>query len=305
MKFLATNLAQKIIANRDLYKPAERHRVGLIVSWTSIGSNLFLTLLKVVFGLLTNSIALIADAVHSISDILSSLVVFLGFSLAKKKPDREHPHGHGRTEYLAGLVIALMLIGLSGTLIHNAYTRYFENVLFTPSVPAIIAIITVILIKEFLYFFSTHLGNLIKSDTIAGDAWHHRSDSLSSALALVALIGGYFGLYQLDAIFGFAIALLILYVGLKIARNSSSRLLGAAPNKELEEKVVNSAKEVEGVINAHNLEIHDYGSWKVITMHIEVSGNLSLDKAHQMAHQVEDHISKECHCETIVHLDPS
>ncbi len=304
MKYVATRMAEKITANMDLLKPDERYRIGLTESWVSIAGNFLLTLLKIIFGLLTNSIALIADAVHSASDIFSSLVVLAGFHMSKKKPDREHPHGHGRTEYLAGLVISVMLIGAGAAFIYSSYNRLIEGVTARPSLAAIAAVIAAILIKEFLYYFSSKLGALINSDTLAGDAWHHRSDSLSSALVLVALIGGYFGLYTLDAFFGFAIALFVIYAGIKIARNSCSRLLGTAPAKKKKKNVVCSAREIDGVIDAHNLEVHDYGSWKVITMHIEINGDLSLDKAHDIAHRVENHVSKNYYCNTIVHLDP-
>ncbi len=304
MRYIANRLAKKITANKNLLKPDERYRVGLTESWVSIAGNILLTLLKVIFGLLTNSIALIADAVHSASDIFSSLVVLIGFFMAKKKPDQEHPHGHGRTEYLAGLAISVMLIGAGTAFMYSSYNRLIEGVIARPSLAAIAAVIAAILIKEFLYFFSSKLGDLINSETLTGDAWHHRSDSLSSSLVLVALIGGYFGFYNLDAFFGFAIALFIIYAGIKIARNSCSRLLGAAPGEKLQNNVVCSAREIDGVLDAHDLKVHDYGSWKVITMHIEINGDLSLDKAHDIAHKVENHVSKNYYCDTIVHLDP-
>ncbi len=304
MKALAHYLAKMITANRDLLKPAERTRVGLIESWASMACNLLLALIKLIFGLLTNSIALIADAVHSTSDIFSSLVVLIGFSMAKKKPDREHPHGHGRTEYLAGLVIALMLIGAGAAFIYSSYTRLVGSTYATPSMAAIVAIIIAIVIKEFLYHFSARLGQMIVSETLAGDAWHHRTDSLSSALVLIALVGNYLGLPALDAYLGFAVAFFIIYAGFQIARNSCSALLGAAPSEKLYNGVVSCARQVDGVVETHNLEFHDYGSYKVITIHIGVNGSLSLDEAHDIAHRVEDRIGSQFHCNAVVHLDP-
>lgn len=304
MKKLAVFLAAKVTEKRDLIKPDERYRVGVIESAVSIAGNFLLTLLKVIFGLLTNSIALIADAAHSASDILSSLIVFIGFSLAKRKPDREHPHGHGRIEYLAGLLIAAMLIGAGVVFAYNAYNRIISGVFPQPSLAAIIAMIIAIAGKEFLYHFSARLGSLIDSDVLAADAWHHRSDSLSSILVLIALVGGYLGLPALDAYLGFGVALFLIFVGIKIARNSCHRLLGPAPTEELKNGVVTCAHEIDGVIDTHDLEIHDYGSWKIVTIHIGVDGSLSLEEAHTIAHQVEDHISNCYHCETVVHLDP-
>lgn len=304
MRYLANLLAEKVTGQRDLHKPAERHRVGLIESWTSIAGNIFLTLLKVVFGLLTNSIALVADAVHSASDIFSSMVVLVGFSLARRKPDPEHPHGHGRVEYLAGLVIAVMLIGAGFAFAYGSYTRLAESVFARPSFPAIAAVTLAIIVKEFMFHFSDRLGKLINSEALAGDAWHHRSDALSSVLVLIALTGSFLGMPALDAYFGFAVSAFIIYAGYKIARQSCSRLLGKAPDLELQNGVASCAGEVEGVLDAHDLEIHDYGSWKVVTMHIGVSGSLSLEEAHLIAHRVENHVSARFYCDTVVHLDP-
>lgn len=304
MKPLAEHLALGLTENRDLKKPTERHRVGLLESWISMGGNLLLTLLKAVFGILTNSITLMADAVHSASDIFSSLVVLIGFTLAKRKPDREHPHGHGRIEYLAGLVIALMLIGAGGAFFYTSYNRLLSGAAVSPSLAAIIAVIIALLIKEFLYYFSAKLGKLIKSDALIADAWHHRTDSLSSVMVLIALTGSYFGMPVLDVYFGFIVSLFIVYAGIMIARNSCSRLLGAAPDKDLHDDVASCAREIDGVIDAHDLEIHDYGSWKVVTLHIGVNGALSLEEAHVIAHLVEDHVSSCFYCDTVVHLDP-
>ncbi len=304
MRYLAGILAKKITGQRDLRKPAERHRVGLIESWVSIVGNILLTLLKAFFGLLTNSIALVADAVHSASDIFSSMVVLIGFSLARRKPDPEHPHGHGRVEYLAGLIIAVMLVGAGVAFAYSSYNRLAENIYAQASIPAIAAVIFAILIKEFMFYFSDRLGKLIDSEALAGDAWHHRSDSLSSVLVLIALIGSYMGMPALDAYFGFAVSAFIIYAGYKIASQSCSRLLGKAPDVDLQNGVVSCAGEIEGVLDAHDLEIHDYGSWKVVTMHIGVNGNLSLEEAHIIAHRVENHVSARFYCDTVVHLDP-
>jgi len=304
IRHAAERAALKLTENRDLLKPAERRRVGLIESWAGIIGNTLLAILKLVFGLLTNSIALTADAVHSASDTFSSLVVLTGFSLAGRKPDPEHPHGHGRTEYLAGLVIGIMLIGAGAAFIYNSYTRLVGEVFARPSIAAIIAVIVAIMIKEFMYNFSARLGSMIDSETLAGDAWHHRSDSLSSALVLIALVGGYFGAPVLDAYFGFGVAIFVIYAGVKTTRKASSKLLGKAPPEELQQEVVSCAKKIDGVVDAHDLEIHDYGSWKVITIHIGVNGRLSLEEAHDIAHRVEEHVSSCFYCDTVVHLDP-
>jgi cation diffusion facilitator family transporter len=304
LKGLAEKIAERIAADRDLSNPTERYRIGLIESWVSIIGNVLLTAAKATFGYLTNSIALIADAVHSASDIFSSLVVLIGFSLAKRKPDPQHPHGHGRIEYLAGLVIALMLIGAGALFIVGSYNRLIQGVSAIPTISAMVVVAISILVKELMSFFSFKMGKLINSPALIGDALHHRSDSLSSLLVLIALVGSYLGLPTLDAYFGFVVALFIVYAGIKIARQSCSSLLGEAPQAELQKKIIDCAIQTEGVLDAHDLEIHDYGSWKVVTVHIGVDGHLSLDQAHYIAHQVESRIGDCFHCQTVVHIDP-
>ena len=304
MKALFQRIAEKITAGRDLRHPEERHRVALIESWSSILGNLFLAALKGVFGFLINSIALMADAAHSASDILSSLVILIGFSLARRKPDEEHPHGHGRIEYLAGLVIALLLIFAGAIFFYNAYLRVANKVYASVNLASIMVVVFSIIVKEAMYYFSAALGKLIDSEALIADAWHHRTDSLSSLLVLVALVGNYLAFPQLDAWFGFAIALFIAYVGFEIARKSFSRLIGQAPDETLEEQIIDSAQEIEGVMGVHDLIIHDYGAWKVVTMHVEVSKHLSLNEAHEIAHAVEEQVGTRFFSDVVVHLDP-
>lgn len=305
MRPVASLLIKIFTSGRNLHEPGERYRVAMIQSWFSIAGNLFISLLKLVFGLLANSIAMLADAVHSVTDISSSLVVMIGFKMAARRPDHEHPYGHGRAEYLAGLAIAVLLITTGVGFAWGSYSRLVSNVIIRPNFITFIVIVTTILFKEIMYYLSADLGKLIKSEALTGDAWHHRSDTLSSILVLIALVGGVFEIYTLDAYLGFAIAAFIIFAGVKIARNSCSCLLGTAPQKELHNEIISCTSLVEGVIGAHDLQIHDYGSWKEVTLHIEVSNNLNLGQAHQIAHQVEDLISKNFFCNTVVHLDPN
>ena len=304
MKAFMQRLTEKITTGRDMRHPLERHRVALIESWSSIAGNLVLTLLKGTFGFLINSISLMADAAHSASDILSSMVVLIGFSLARRKPDKEHPHGHGRIEYLAGLAIALLLIAAGAVFFYNAYQRVTHKVYANTDLAAIAVVIFSIIVKELMYYFSAALGKLIDSEALIADAWHHRTDSLSSLLVLIGLGGSYLALPALDAWFGFAISLFIAYAGYEIARKSFSRLIGQAPGKALEQEMIKSAGEVEGVMGVHDLIIHDYGAWKVVTMHAEVSGHISLEEAHHIAHAVEEQIGTRFFSDVVVHLDP-
>ncbi len=304
MKFLAASLVKKLTAGRNLDLPAERYRVGIIEGWFSIAGNLTLALIKMVLGVFTGSIALMADAVHTASDMISSMALLVGFRLSRKKPDQEHPFGHGRIEYMTGLAIALMLTAAGAMFIYTAYRNLQAGVAATPSTLALTVVLFSIWFKNTMYHLSMQLGRLINSEALIADAWHHRSDALSSIAVLIALLGSYLNIVWLDAVFGAIVALFVAYTGLTLARSSISRLLGKAPEPEMAAEVIKRARQVEGVIDAHDLEVHDYGFFKSMTLHIEVDGSLSVIKAHKIAQAVEQCLTRAYSCNAVVHVDP-
>jgi len=304
IKIIALHFVNLVSKDRNLNIPEEHNRLGIVASVASIALNLLLAFVKLTMGIIVNSISLVADAAHSVSDLFSSLVVFIAFHLANKKPDRNHPHGHGRIEYLSGLAVAVMLILTALFFAYKSYARLLNPVYPEPGVVTFSLLALIIIVKEILYHFSLQLGNMISSEAITGDAWHHRSDSLTSLLVLIALIGAYFGFYTLDVILGFLIALYIAYTGSVLAVRSLHKILGAPPTDELKENLAACAREIDGVVDAHDIVVHDYGSRKAVTMHVTVISTLTLEKAHIIAHKVEEHVTKKYYCHTLVHLDP-
>ncbi len=304
MKKPAQALLEKFIRERNLKLIDERARVGIIEGWVSMSGNLIIALVKVLCGLFTGSISLLADAMHTISDIATSAVVLIGFGVSKKEADDQHPFGHGRVEYLAGLIIALMLIGAGVSFILTAYDRLMAGVVMEPSLIAIFLVLFTIIFKEFLCHFSIAAAKKIDSDTLLADAMHHRTDSLTTLAVLIAITGAYFNMGYLDSIFGFGVAAYVIYTGIKIAHNSINRLMGAAPSDETHAQILDSILNTKGVLSAHNLHIHDYGAHKSITVHIEVDGNLSMHEAHDIAHRVENNLREKNSCHCVVHLDP-
>ncbi|NMA92600.1 MAG: cation transporter [Firmicutes bacterium] len=304
MKGPVNLLIEKITRGRDLAVPAERIRIGLIEGWSSILVNLLLTAIKAGVGLAIGSIALLADAAHTASDIASSAVVVIGFKISGKAPDKEHPFGHGRAEYLVGLFIAAMLIAVGLYFIVASYRRLTSEPVLRPSLAAVLITLVVILCKEFMYHFSLKLGHRINSEALIADAWHHRSDALTSVLVLIALVGNLFKISILDALFGFPVSGFLVYTGLGLFRRSTDRLLGTGPTPETRERIISSIRSVEGVLDAHDLVVHDYGTMKSISLHIEVDRNLPLPEAHAIAESVETLIKGQLPCSVVVHLDP-
>lgn len=304
MQKLARMLVTTISAGRDLRVPAHRVRIGLIEGWSSIVGNLALTLVKTAVGLTAGSISLLADAAHTLSDITSSVVVLVGFSLAGKGPDRAHPFGHGRVEYLAGLAVSLILVSTGGAFIAAAIQRLAEGAAHSPSVLALSVVMISILVKEMMYHFSLQLGKLIDSEALIADAWHHRTDSITSLLVLLALAGRFFNLHFLDAACALVVACFIIYTGINLARRSVHRLVGTAPSQSAQQEILEAARQVGGVVGAHSLEIHDYGAHKAVVLHIEVNGELTLIQAHDIAQTVELVIARDFYCQAVVHIDP-
>lgn len=284
-----------------------RAKYGYLEATVSIIGNIFLFILKLVLGLFINSIALIADAIHSLSDIGTSGVVIFGFKISKKPPDIEHPYGHGRVEYIATLIIAflLVIVGLGFTEQSIERILNLEKLLNT-DYAFIIGIVIIIssLGKEIMAQFSFTIGKRIKSDILRADAWHHRTDAISSIAVGISIIGSTYGFPILDPIFGIIVSLIIIYIGIDLIKKASNLLIGLAPDKETIEKIRKIAEFDKDVKGIHDISIHDYVGTKFVSMHVEVENDLTLDESHQIADKISNNIEKKMNLSTIIHLDP-
>lgn len=282
--------------------PGQRKKVAYLEAWVSIGGNFLLAITKAVLGLLVNSISLIADAVHTASDVLTSLVVLLGFRLSALPPDEKHPYGHGRIEFIATLIIAIMLMGVGIKFGASSYQRFLENTPVMGSSIVAVVMIAAALVKEWMSRFSIDLGQRIDSSALIADAWHHRTDAIASVLVAVAIVASQYGYYRVDAVLGAAVSLLIMYTGIEIFKDSSSKLIGEG-DREYINRIDELALTVDSVLATHDISVHDYGASKVITVHIEVDQSLSRERAHEVAHKVEDIINDKLYAVTTVHVD--
>ena len=294
----------KAAAGADVSLPQERLRLGYIGGWASIIGNTFLALLKFAVGMATGSVSMLANAVHTASDIITSVVVIVGFKISSKGPDQKHPYGHGRVEYLVGLVVAVALIGVGAGFIWDAYRRLAGGTTMQPSLVAIVVALGSILLKELMYRFAGGLGRLIGSEALIADAWHHRSDALTSALVLIAVGGAYFRIGWIDPVSAFIVAGFIIYTGGEIAYHAGDKLIGTTPSLELLDSLKKETLEVEGVLDVHDLEVHDYGLYKSVTLHVRVEGSSSLCRAHEITHLVQERLEEKFNCKAIVHPDP-
>lgn len=298
----------KKMKKEDLSNPTTRAKYAYFEACVSIAGNSILFLIKLFLGLLINSLALITDAVHTLSDTATSFVIILGFRESKKAPDKEHPFGHGRFEYITTLAIAILLFVAGAEFIRQSLERLVNSVEITKSdylLPIGIVIILSSLVKEAMARFSERLGRKIKSPALKADAWHHRSDALTSVAVGIAIIGAYYDLYLLDPIFGMVVSILIIYVAVTLFKFSSDTLVGKAPEEELVSAINDAAISVSGVSDAHRITVHDYGLTKIVSLHVEVDCDMSAERAHEIAKTVEDRISDVTKSTTVVHVDPS
>ncbi len=305
IKLFTTFLLNRFIKDhKNINDPAIRAKYGILEGWISVIVNLLLGLIKISIAIIYSSISLLADAIHSLSDLATSLIIIIAFKIGQKPGDKKHPFGHGRMEQIASLIIAVLL-GVGGIeLIQYSFKRISTpQIVSMDWIPIIIIILTVFL-KEGLGRISKYLGEKINSLALEADAWHHRTDAISSSFVIIALIATKYGFYYLDGIAGLIIGLYIIYLGWEIARKSVDHLLGEAPNEKVLQEVDSIARKNPIVKDIHDVIIHEYGIHKIISLHIEIPDNLALSEAHTIAEQIETDLKEQLNIYATIHLDP-
>ncbi|MBC8402444.1 MAG: cation transporter [Candidatus Marinimicrobia bacterium] len=281
-----------------------RTKVGKFQGWISVIINTILFIVKFILGLITRSISLMADAIHTLSDVVSSVVVIWGFKAVEKPADAEHPYGHGRAEYIATLVIALLLAVVGIEFIQSSIKRILDPQLIAVNWWMIAAVAITIVFKELTARYAEFLSHRISSGTLRADAWHHRTDAISSLLVVIAMIAGRYGFYHLDGYAGVGVALIILWTAYEIARDAIDDLIGKPPADEELEAIRQAAIGIDGVLGTHDITVHSYGSDKFTSVHIEVDAQQPTLKTHDIAEAVEVVINTELNVNPTVHIDP-
>jgi len=289
----------------DLRDQQVRARVGFLEAWVSIGSNLVLAAVKLAFGFLLNSISLLADAVHTASDVLTSAVVLIGFRTAQMPADEEHPYGHGRVETIATVVIAMLLILAGLQFAGSSARRLLSGTAVGGSFLVAGLLVGGGIFKEWLARFSEALGRRIGSSTLAADAWHHRTDAIASGLVAVAMVASYYGHHRVDAILGLAVSGLIVYAGWQLGKGAADELIGRGAAPDVVSRIEEAAAKVPGVRGVHNVCAHDYGAGQVlVSLHIQVDQRLRVDESHGIAENVEKILLRDMGLQSTVHVEP-
>ena len=299
-------LARVFIRGRDTLSPsALRQAYGQLSGAVGIGLNLLLFAVKFFAGSVSGSIAITADAFNNLSDAGSSLVTLLGFRLAGRKPDPEHPFGHGRMEYISGLVVSGLILLMGVELGKSSLDKILhpEEVVFSPLVLAILAVS--IGVKLYMFYYNRAVGKKIRSAAMGATATDSLSDAVSTAAVLAATLVGHFTHLNIDGWVGLLVALFILYSAYKAAQETLSPLLGQTPEPEFVEHIQQIVLSYPEVQNIHDLVVHDYGPGRVmISLHAEVPADGDLLQLHDVIDNIEHRLQKELGCMAVIHMDP-
>lgn len=289
----------------DPQAPEVRQRCGVLSGGIGVGLNLLLFLAKLLAGILTASIAVTADAFNNLSDAASSIVTLVGFRLAGRAADEEHPFGHGRMEYLAGLAVAMLILLVGVELAQSSLQKIIHPEPVSFSVLSAGILSASILVKLWMFWFNRGLSRAIRSAALAATAADSLSDAAATGTLLLGLLAGHFLKLPLDGWLGLAVALFILRTGWGAAKDTVDPLLGRAMDPELAADIDRIVLGHEYILGIHDLVYHDYGPGRaMMSLHAEVPADADFLEVHDVIDHIERELKARHHIETSIHMDP-
>lgn len=282
-----------------------RQNYGVLSGVLGIICNLLLFAIKSIAGLLSGAISIMADAFNNLSDAGSSVVTLIGFKLAGKPADKEHPFGHGRVEYLAGLFIsaAIMLVGWQ--LGMTSFQKILHPEPLSYSLISVGILIVSIVMKLWMASYNRYLGNKIQSTTMKATAADSLSDCVATSAVLVSIGISYFFHWNVDGITGLIVSVFIFIAGINSMKDTIQPLLGQEPDPVFVKNIEDMVEQYEDIIGVHDMIVHDYGPGRVmVSLHAEIPYDMDIMKAHDMIDELEMQIKKELCCDITIHMDP-
>lgn len=299
-------LARFFIKDRnDVKNPAVRQKYGVLCGAVGIALNILLFIGKIFAGLISNSIAITADAFNNLSDAGSSIITLIGFRMAGQEPDPDHPFGHGRIEYISGLLVAVIILIMAFELIKSSVEKIFnpEELSYSPVILAIL--LASILVKLYMAYYNRKISKKIDSSAMMATATDSLSDTLATSVVLAATLVAHFTGLKIDGYCGVLVGLFICYAGIGAARDTISPLLGQAPDPEFVKQVSDIVLSYNGVIGIHDMIVHNYGPGRIlISLHAEVSADGDILEIHDMIDTIEHRLRDDLHCSAVIHMDP-
>jgi cation diffusion facilitator family transporter len=303
---LNQSLAKVLIKDfEETNNKAVRIKFGLTAGWISIIATLLLFIIKMILGLTAGSVSLVANAFHLLSHLANSIILVISFKVTARPATAKNPFGHGRMEHVAPLIMSVFLfvsgIQIGETSVHQALDPH--EVHFWPALPWIL--LATIIVKQWLSRFVLFLGKKIHSHALIANAKHHTIEAVMSLTVILGLVAGhYFHHPEVDGYIGILVSLWLLYLGFTHGREALVPLLGQAPSKEMIGNIKETAKSIDGVEDAHEIIVHDYGSTQSITMHLEIPEKLGPAEMHEITEKCEWKLKKTYGGEVVCHTDP-
>jgi cation diffusion facilitator family transporter len=281
-----------------------KQKLGYITATVSIITNILLFALKMWVGITSGSIALITDAWHTISDSITSIIVFVGFWISGKPKDQQHPFGHGRAELISSIMIGTLLGVIGFHFLKDSILQIYTNHSVHLGKNILIVSAISLIIKEAMAQLSFWAGKKTNSHSLTADGWHHRSDAFTSLLIIIGVIASkYF--WWIDSALGIVIAIFILYTAIEIIKSSSDKILGTYPDKKFIENLKQIIEKTEpSATNIHHIHLHQYGDHSELTLHIELPKNILLEEAHEIVTKIENSLREKLNIEPTIHYEP-
>ncbi len=284
----------------------ERYKIGRRANHISLAGNFFLAAFKLAAGFLGSSSALIADGVHSLSDIMSTLVIMVSLRVSAQPPDKSHPYGHGKAESIGAKLVALMLMAAGIYLGGEGIKIIIRGEVPVPGLIALVGVLVSIVFKEGLFHYVSRVGQKISSPALIADAWHHRSDVFSSLAALIGIGGALLGWPFMDPLAAVVVALFILRVGWRLFFQAIEDLMDAVPDPELQQGLEEKARSFKMVQGVENLRLRPNGPYFLVDLQLVVVKGLSAYEAHEIAAEVKEALMGEDDRiqDILIHVDP-
>lgn len=295
------------IFTMEFWRAQDGYAIAMRVSVITLLINILLSLIKLGVGIFANSDALISDAIHSASDAFSTIIVMIGVTIAKQKADRKHPYGHERMEYVASLTLAIVLMITGLSIGYEGVERIVNSSkIVVPGKLALAAAVLSIVVKEWMFWYTRHYAKQVNSGALMADAWHHRSDAISSIGALIGIWGSLCGYAIMDDIACVVICCFVMAAGVKIFRDATNKLADASCSEDFEKRITTTIMAQPGVKHLDVLRSRQFGARVYLEVEIAADGNLPLREAHKIAegvhHTLEAEYPEIKHC--TVHVNP-
>lgn len=301
-----THLLLKLfIKDKEFNNAKARSKVGSLSGFVGIFCNILLFIGKIIVGLISGSVSIIADAMNNLSDASSSVVSLIGFKLAEKPADEDHPYGHARFEYLSALAVAAIIIIIGFELAKSSISKIINPTAVYFSLPVAIVLVLSVFVKLWLFLFNKKLGKLINSYTLLATAADSRNDVISTFAVLISILLQFFFDLKIDGFIGLAVAIFILYSGIMMAKETINPLLGEAVSHELRDLIAEMVSANPKVLGYHDLMVHDYGpGQRFASMHVEMDKNEDPMLCHDMIDDLERECFEKFNVHLVIHYDP-